>query len=155
MADRSVKRPIGILHDVLVKVADFIFPADLVILDSEVHFDVPIILGRSFLATGRVLVDLELNELKYRLNGKEVSFEVCKSMKQQKEMSVFSIIDVFYEDERDVPVKDRPAVEIIAGLVELASKDVSDFKVVGLGIKHCLDPTNEVQMVSSMYLDEV
>ena len=46
-------------------------------------------------------------------------------------------------------------METIAGLVELASKDVSDFKVVGLGIKHCLDPTNEVQMVSSMYLDEV
>ena len=31
MADRIVKRPIGILHDVLVKVESFIFPADFVI----------------------------------------------------------------------------------------------------------------------------
>ena len=59
MADRTVKRPIGILHDVLVKVESFIFPVDFVILDCEVNFEVPIILGRPFLATGRALVDME------------------------------------------------------------------------------------------------
>ena len=30
MANRTVKRPIGILHDVLVKLESFIFPADFV-----------------------------------------------------------------------------------------------------------------------------
>ena len=49
IADRTVKRSIGILHDVLVKVESFIFPTDFVILDCEVDFEVPIILGRSFL----------------------------------------------------------------------------------------------------------
>ena len=58
MADRTVKRPIGILHDVLVKVKLFIFPEDFVILDCEVDFEVPIILGRPFLATGRAFVDM-------------------------------------------------------------------------------------------------
>ena len=43
----------------LVKVDSFIFPADFVILDCEVNFEVPIILGRPFLATGRALVDME------------------------------------------------------------------------------------------------
>lgn len=52
-------------------------------------------------------------------------------MKQQKEMSVFSIANVFYEDKREVEVKDRPTVEIITALVELASKDISDFIVAG------------------------
>ena len=33
MADRTVKRPRGILHDVLVKVESFIFSANFVILD--------------------------------------------------------------------------------------------------------------------------
>ena len=42
---RTVKRPIGILHDVLVKVESFIFPTDFVILDCQVNFEVPIILG--------------------------------------------------------------------------------------------------------------
>ena len=55
MADRTVKRPIGILHDVLVKVESFIFLADFVILDCEV----PFILRSPFLSTGRALVDME------------------------------------------------------------------------------------------------
>ena len=36
MADRTVKRPIRILYDVLVKVESFIFPTNFVILDCEV-----------------------------------------------------------------------------------------------------------------------
>lgn len=32
MADRSVKQPVGILHDVLVKVDDFILSANFVVL---------------------------------------------------------------------------------------------------------------------------
>ena len=35
MVDRTVKRHIGILHNMLVKVESFIFPADFVILDCE------------------------------------------------------------------------------------------------------------------------
>ena len=54
-----MKSPIGILHDVLKKVESFIFPTDFVILDCEVDLEVPIILGRPFLATGRDLVDME------------------------------------------------------------------------------------------------
>ena len=59
MADRTVKRPIWILHDVLVKVESFIFPANFVILDCEVDFEVLIILGRPLLAMGTTFVDME------------------------------------------------------------------------------------------------
>ena len=69
MADQIVKRPIGILHDVLVKVELFIFPADFFILDCEVDFEVPIILGRPFLSTGRALVDMEKRQMKFWLNN--------------------------------------------------------------------------------------
>ncbi|MBM1019739.1 retropepsin-like aspartic protease, partial [Escherichia coli] len=55
LADRSVKRPIGIVEDVLVKVDKLILPADFIILDMEEDHEVPLILGRSFLATGRTL----------------------------------------------------------------------------------------------------
>ena len=65
MADRIVKRPIGILHDVLVKVESFIFPADFLILDCEVDFEVPIILGSPFLATGRAIIDMEKGKMKF------------------------------------------------------------------------------------------
>lgn len=59
MADHSVKRPVGILGDVLVKVESLIFPIDFAILDCEVDFKVPIILGRLFFATVRELVNME------------------------------------------------------------------------------------------------
>ena len=81
MADRTVKRPIGILHDVLVKVESFTFPADFVILDCEVNFEVPIILGRPFLATGRALVDIEKGQMKFWLNNEEVTFNNSRSMR--------------------------------------------------------------------------
>lgn len=56
MANRTMKRLIGILYDLFVKVESFIFLANFVIVDCEVHFEVPIILGRQFLAIGRALI---------------------------------------------------------------------------------------------------
>nr|XP_009794333.1 PREDICTED: uncharacterized protein LOC104241111 [Nicotiana sylvestris]XP_016482851.1 PREDICTED: uncharacterized protein LOC107803614 [Nicotiana tabacum] len=65
MADRSIKRPVGIVDDVLVKVGKFLLPADFVILDYVVDKEISIILGRPFLATGRALIDAEQNEIKF------------------------------------------------------------------------------------------
>ncbi|XP_019242464.1 PREDICTED: uncharacterized protein LOC109222575 [Nicotiana attenuata] len=76
LADRTVKRPTGILDNVLVQVGKFVFPADFVILDCQVGEEIPIILGRPFLATGKTLIDCETGELKMRLNDEEVIFNV-------------------------------------------------------------------------------
>ncbi|XP_070042902.1 uncharacterized protein [Nicotiana tomentosiformis] len=65
MADRTMKRPLGIIDDVLDQVDKFILPADFVILECEVNYEVPIILGRPFLATGKALVDVEAGELTF------------------------------------------------------------------------------------------
>ncbi|XP_019225705.1 PREDICTED: uncharacterized protein LOC109207268 [Nicotiana attenuata] len=53
MVDRSIKRPVGIVDDVLVKVGMFLLPASFVILDCAVDKEIPIILGRPFLAIGK------------------------------------------------------------------------------------------------------
>ena len=92
MADRTVKRPIGILHDVLVKVKSFMFPAYFVILDCEVDFEVPIILGRPFLATGRALVDMEKGQINFLLNNEETTFNICRFMRQGSELQSVSAI---------------------------------------------------------------
>ncbi|XP_019240022.1 PREDICTED: uncharacterized protein LOC109220017 [Nicotiana attenuata] len=65
MADRSIKRPLGIVDNALVKVGKFLLPADFVILDYAVDKKIPIILGGPFLATGRALMNLERNEIKF------------------------------------------------------------------------------------------
>ncbi|XP_070030065.1 uncharacterized protein [Nicotiana sylvestris] len=79
--DRTVKRPSGILDDVLIQVGKFVFPADFVILDCKVDEEIPILLGRPFLATGRDLINYETGELKMRLNDEEITFNVQKYMR--------------------------------------------------------------------------
>ncbi|KAM6543476.1 hypothetical protein CsatB_007923 [Cannabis sativa] len=58
MVDRSVKYPRGVIEDVLVKVGKFIFSTDFIILDMEEDANISIILGRPFLATWKVLIDV-------------------------------------------------------------------------------------------------
>ena len=57
MADRSLTYPQGVIEDVLAKVDKFIFPVDFVVLDMEEDWEIPLILGRPFLATGRALIE--------------------------------------------------------------------------------------------------
>ncbi|XP_015163303.1 uncharacterized protein [Solanum tuberosum] len=59
MADRFIKHPICIVYYILVKVDRFKFLANFVILDCKIDTELPIILGRPFLATGRALVDVK------------------------------------------------------------------------------------------------
>ncbi|KAA3473933.1 Retrovirus-related Pol polyprotein from transposon opus [Gossypium australe] len=65
----------GVLEDVLVKVCNFIILADFVILDFEQDHEIPILLGRPFLATSRSTIDLEKNELTMNINGEMESFK--------------------------------------------------------------------------------
>ncbi|KAK2441832.1 hypothetical protein QL285_013078 [Trifolium repens] len=80
LADRSVTHPYGVLHDVLVRCAEFVFPADFVILDMNECVDTPVLLGRPFLATGRALIDVAMGELMLRLEDESVSFKVFEGM---------------------------------------------------------------------------
>ncbi|XP_070007508.1 uncharacterized protein [Nicotiana sylvestris] len=94
MEDRSMKRPLGIIDDVLVRVDKFILPADFVILDCEVNYEVPIILGRPFLATRNEFVDVEAVELTFQVGDEKVVFHVYKSMKQPNSTEVCSFVDL-------------------------------------------------------------
>ena len=51
MADRTLAHPKGVLEDVLIRVGKFIFPVDFVVIDIEEDKQVPLLLGRPFLAT--------------------------------------------------------------------------------------------------------
>ncbi|GJR69067.1 reverse transcriptase domain-containing protein [Tanacetum coccineum] len=57
LADRSITKPIGIAADVYLKVGKFKFPANFVVVDFDADPRVPLILERSFLKTGRALID--------------------------------------------------------------------------------------------------
>lgn len=75
LADKSVKHLKWVIEDVLVKVTNLVFPFDFVVLDMDEEVDSPIILGRPFLRTSRVLIDLEKGKLVLRIGGNEILFK--------------------------------------------------------------------------------
>nr|XP_009798768.1 PREDICTED: uncharacterized protein LOC104244944 [Nicotiana sylvestris] len=105
MVDRSIKRPVGIVDDVLVKVGKFHLHADFVILDCAVDKDIPIILGRPLLVTGRALMDSERNEIKFCVNDEEVTFQESKGIKLPHEYESILVIDVVDEVDDAVEMK--------------------------------------------------
>ncbi|KAI5351500.1 hypothetical protein L3X38_004391 [Prunus dulcis] len=66
LADRTIRYPKGILEDVLVKVEELILPADFLVLEMEeapIHDNqLPLILGRPFMATADAIIDVKKGE---------------------------------------------------------------------------------------------
>ncbi|KAK8619703.1 hypothetical protein V6N13_135985 [Hibiscus sabdariffa] len=81
LADRSHVRPVGKVEYVIVKVGKFVFPVDFLILDCEVDDKAPIILGRPFLATGRILIDCEKGEFTMRVADQTMTINVFNTLK--------------------------------------------------------------------------
>ncbi|XP_070032676.1 uncharacterized protein [Nicotiana tomentosiformis] len=75
MADHSIKRPVGIINDLLVKVGK------------------------------RALTDSKRNEIMFRVNDEEVTFQASKGMKLPHTYEIISVIDVVDEVEDAVEVK--------------------------------------------------
>nr|GEZ40167.1 reverse transcriptase domain-containing protein [Tanacetum cinerariifolium] len=81
LADRSITRPKGVVEDVFVKVGKFHFPTNFVVVDFEADPRVPLTLGRSFLRTGRVLIDVYGEEITIRVNDESVTSNLNQTMR--------------------------------------------------------------------------
>ncbi|XP_070054501.1 uncharacterized protein [Nicotiana tomentosiformis] len=130
LADWTVKMPSGIIDDVLVQVGKFVFPADFVILDCRVDEEIPIILGRPFLATGRALIDCETGELKMRLNDEEITFNVQKYMWRPSEFancSMIEAVDVILEEEDETLNAKDPLAACLMNLEEMNGENLTEW----------------------------
>ncbi|XP_052723859.1 uncharacterized protein LOC128193791 [Vigna angularis] len=97
LADRSIKYPHGVVEDVLVKVDKFVFPVDFVIMEMEEDTEVPLILGRPFMKTARVLIDVDNGKLKVRVQDEEVNFNVFEAMSHPNDDEACFQVDVLDE----------------------------------------------------------
>ncbi|XP_073137709.1 uncharacterized protein [Henckelia pumila] len=99
-SDGSIKYPRGIVENVLVKIEQFIYPLDFVILDMDEDCEVPMILGRPFLAASRALIDVERGELVLRLKDEQVIFKMLKSATESpilKSCSAVYLVDEMHD----------------------------------------------------------
>nr|GEW66724.1 hypothetical protein [Tanacetum cinerariifolium] len=103
LADRLISRSVGVAEDVFVKVGTFHFPADFVVVDFDADPRIPLILGRSFLKTGRALIDVYEGELTLRFGKEAVTFNLDRTSRYSANydnMSVnrIDLIDVACEE---------------------------------------------------------
>ncbi|GJV02479.1 reverse transcriptase domain-containing protein [Tanacetum coccineum] len=104
LADRSISCPVGVAEDVFVKVGKFHFPADFVVINFDADPRVPQILRRSFLKTGRALIDVYAGELTLRVGNKAVTFNLDQTSRYSSNYDDISVnridvIDVACEDD--------------------------------------------------------
>ncbi|GJT31355.1 DNA-directed DNA polymerase [Tanacetum coccineum] len=83
LADRSIKYPIGVCENLLVKINKFIFLVDFVVLEMDKDELVPIILGQPLLATARAVIDIHEGRLSLRVRNETVTFNIGKSTKSK------------------------------------------------------------------------
>ncbi|XP_062100922.1 uncharacterized protein LOC133806851 [Humulus lupulus] len=129
LVDRSMAHPEGKIEDVLVQVDKFIFPDDFIILDYEANRDVPIILGRPFLATRRTLIDVQKWVPTMRVNDQQVTFNVFNAMKfpeEIEECSQLSVIEsIVAEKFHKEAFKDGMGVRSLEELENLSEEEES------------------------------
>ncbi|XP_016195508.1 uncharacterized protein LOC107636520 [Arachis ipaensis] len=94
LVDRSLKIPNGVVENLLVKVGNFIFPADFVVLDMDEKGNNSVILGRPFLATARRIIDVEKCEMIFRVHDEQMTVNVFKVMQYPNEKENCMRIDV-------------------------------------------------------------
>jgi hypothetical protein len=86
LADRSVKVPRGIIEDVLIKVDKFYFLVDFIVLDTEpvqvIGTEIPVILGRPFLATANALINCRSGVMKISFGNMTVELNIFHIRKQ-------------------------------------------------------------------------
>jgi hypothetical protein len=105
LADRSVKIPRGIVEDVLIKVDKFYFLVDFIVLDIEpvqnVGVQIPVILGRPFLATANALINCRTRVMTISFGNMTVElniFDISKKPRECDEIESACLIEEIIEE---------------------------------------------------------
>ncbi|PWA82953.1 zinc knuckle CX2CX4HX4C [Artemisia annua] len=91
MADRTVSIPKGIVDSVLVKIDEFTFSVNFVILNMEEDSKLPIILGRPLLAIAHAMIDVFNKLISLTFNDKKIVFNMDERGKCHKIETVYVI----------------------------------------------------------------
>nr|GEV62690.1 reverse transcriptase domain-containing protein [Tanacetum cinerariifolium] len=109
LADRTISKPTGVAENVFIKVGKFYFPADFVVLNFVADPRVPLILGRPFLSTAHVIINIYEREIIIRHNQQSLTIQ-CSDISSVKKVEQINKIDF-----------------INAGGINFESEEIEDF----------------------------
>ena len=114
-----MKKPEGVLSNVLVQVKYLFVPADFVVVDYEEDQEMPILLGRPFLDTADASLKMRRRIVKMKIGGEKIMFNADEVTKFPRDNLIeqVSMIDSI-EDERE---------EVMEAMSNLMQQEIDNF----------------------------
>nr|GEX10970.1 reverse transcriptase domain-containing protein [Tanacetum cinerariifolium] len=128
LADRTISKPTGVVENVFVKFGKFYIPADFVVLDFIADPRVSLILGRPFLSTAHVIINVHEREIILRQDQQSLTIQ-CSDIPSIKKVEQINKIDF-----------------IDAGGIDFESKEIENFindDSIPFGVEDSLFNMNE------------
>ncbi|XP_070029883.1 uncharacterized protein [Nicotiana sylvestris] len=107
LTDKTSIIPEGIVEDFVVWVDKFVFPVEFIVMKMEEKKEVPLILGRQFLATGRAILNIHDRKIILSVGEETVTFEMNVEMSVKKEKSVASVKWKVLSTKKKAPVIEK------------------------------------------------
>ncbi|XP_078168500.1 uncharacterized protein LOC144563001 [Carex rostrata] len=92
LADQSVKLPLGVVEDLPIQIGKFFVPIDFVVVDMDEDTHTPLLLGRPFLNTAKVVIYVHDGIITMNIGEEKLTFDIKRSMRYpSNDQSVFSV----------------------------------------------------------------
>ena len=159
LADGSVRKPHGLVEDVILRIEDCYFPVDFLVVDMKMTKELsqaPIILGRPFLAIAKAVTDWGKGEVIKKVGEHTVKVDINKLMKYPSRASEdLGAID--FADDQDIYayVEEVMMIDEEARFEELPMEEPSlDLKTLPSTLKYAfLDEEKAKSVIISSKLD--
>nr|GEX12579.1 reverse transcriptase domain-containing protein [Tanacetum cinerariifolium] len=93
LADRTISKATGVAENVFVKVGNFYFPTDFVVLDFIADPRVPLILGRPFLSIAHAIIDVHKGEIILRHDKQSLTLKCAETPSNFESLNKVDFID--------------------------------------------------------------
>ena len=107
-------------------------PCDIVILEMEEDSQIPIILGRPFLATASAIIDVKRGKIKLEIGEETIEFDVFKMTKDPSFTKTYFRVYAIQSCVEKIFEKQYPKDPLEANLIRDADSDDEDPEVTAL-----------------------
>ncbi|XP_021744932.1 uncharacterized protein LOC110710896 [Chenopodium quinoa] len=115
LADHSVKVPLGVLKDIPIQVGKVLVPCDFVIMEMDEDLKIPHILGRPFLKTAGVNIDMKQGRLTLHVGHERISFSFPETLNDPMVKQVHRVdvlVNILKEDMEESQDESTHAPEV-------------------------------------------
>ena len=84
MADKSIKQPVGMIEDVLLRIDEHVIPTNFIILEMPEDERLSIILGKPFLSIAGALVDCAIGKIIFNVYDAKIIWYFPKKLEARE-----------------------------------------------------------------------